>query len=160
MIRLDIHTKYRIKFMFSWLHLFSILSIISIFLFIFSDWYLCASILMIVYLFIGVITFFIGNRISKHLLYHYIILDTEYFEIEDKYGNIIRFDKKSIYPAWQGIITIFFDVFSYGIGGDPYRNFVDNDFSIDNGIDKIDCYISLKTYRLLKRLDYKYIFHQ
>lgn len=93
-MRLDIHTNYRFKFMLSWLYIFAIMPIISVALFILSKWYLILALLILIYLLIGVITFCIGNRISKKLLYQYIILDNEYFEIEDKYGNYLKFEKK------------------------------------------------------------------
>jgi len=98
-MRIDIHTSYRFKCMLSWLYIFAIMPIISVVLFIFSKWYLIAALLILIYFFIGVIAFCIGNRISKQLLYQYIILDNEYFEIEDKYGNYLKFEKKCyIFP--------------------------------------------------------------
>lgn len=160
MIRLDIHTNYRFKFMLSWLYIFAIMPIISVVLFIFSKWYLISALLILIYLLIGVIAFCIGNRISKQLLYQYIILDNEYFEIEDKYGNYLKFEKKVLYLSKEGPISVLFDILSYTVGGSANSGFVDNDFSIKNGIENINCYVSYKTYRVLKQLDYKYIYHE
>ena len=156
-MRIDIHTSYRFKCMLSWLYIFAIMPLISVVLFIFSKW-LIAALLILIYFFIGVIAFCIGNRISKQLLYQYIILDNEYFEIEDKYGNYLKFEKKVLYIAKEDPISLIFDVLSYAKGFSDNRSFVDGDFSIENGFEKIECYISYKSYKTLNRLEYKYIY--
>ena len=142
--------------MLAFLCLFSGMPIISLILFVFTKWYLSASLLLIVYFLIGIIALFAGNIVCKKLKYRYIILDSDYFEIEDKYGNITRFDKTIIYPLHAGPISCFFNTFSYGMSGNQY--FVLPDFSIDNGIEKINCYISFKTYKIMRSLDFKYIY--
>ena len=157
MIRIDIHTSYRFKFMLSWLYLFAIMPLISVVLFIFSKW-LIAALLILIYFFIGVIIFCIGNRISKQLLYQYIILDNEYFEIEDKYGNYLKFEKKVLYLSKEDPISLIFDILGYATGRSDNKSFVDGDFSIENGIEEIQCYISYKSYKTLKGLEYKYIY--
>ena len=157
MVRLDIHSNYRFKFMLSWLYLFAIVPIIAVIL-LFTKLYLLSSILLLSYLLVGIITFIVANKKMKQLNYHYLILNDEYFEIEDKYGNYLRFDKTFIYPSKGGPFSIFFDTLSFAKGFSV--SLVDSDFLIDNGIEKINCYISYKTYRLLKKLNYKYIYHK
>lgn len=158
MIRLDIYSSYRIKFMLSWIYIFAILPIISLFLFIFSNWYFVASILLFLYFIIGIVAFYVGYKKSNQLIYRYIILYDDYFEIEDRYGNYLRFDKTVIYPSKEGFISVLFNTFSFAKGYSMF--FIDNDFAVDNGIEKINCYVSYKSYRVLKQLDYKYIYHR
>lgn len=156
MIRIDIHSRYRLKFMISWLCIFIPIPIISIILLILSKLYLVSISLLIIYLFIALITFYIGNRISKGLKYQYIILDVDYFEIEDKYGSTIRLEKVKLYPGKNDLILIF--LYIYSLRMVTNQLFVESDITIDYDNEKINCYISFKSYKLLKKLDYKYLY--
>lgn len=158
MIRLDIYSNYKIDFMLAWLYIFVPIPIISIILLIFSNWYLISFLMLLVYFFIAIISFCFGCKMSNKLKYRFIILEDEYFEIEDKYGNYTRFDNTILYPSKGGPLYVFIYVITFA----QFYNgtFIDDDFTIDCGIEKINCYISYKTYKVLKHLNYKYLYNE